>query len=31
MCCTPERSGLAVSFTEMALTPLLEKDLHDLS
>jgi len=31
MCCTPERSGLAVSFTEMALTPLLEKELHDLS
>lgn len=31
MSCTPERSGLEVCFSELALTPLLERDLHDLS
>lgn len=31
MCCTPERQGLAVKFSEMALTPPLDKSLHDLT
>lgn len=31
MCCTPERSGLAVRFSEFTLTDPLGKDLHDLS
>lgn len=31
MCCTPEREGLEVRFTDITLTPLQEKDLHDLS
>lgn len=29
--CTPERSGLAVSFSEFEITPALTKDLHDLT
>lgn len=31
MCCTPERSGLEVCFSDVKLQPLLEKSLHDLS
>ena len=31
MCCTPERAGLQVRFSEFRLTPPLGKDLHDLS
>ncbi|MFK3707087.1 hypothetical protein EDF73_108269 [Raoultella sp. BIGb0138] len=31
MCCTPERRGLAVEFLDMALSPPLDKPLHDLS
>lgn len=31
MCCTPERAGLAVRFSDWRLTPPLGKDLHDLS
>lgn len=31
MCCTPERQGLAVKFSDMTLTPPLNKSLHDLS
>ncbi|MBB5866222.1 DUF1349 domain-containing protein [Xanthomonas sp. 3058] len=31
MCCTPERAGLKVGFSEWALTAPLGKDLHDLS
>lgn len=31
MCCTPERSGLSVDFLDIALTPPLNKTLHDLS
>lgn len=31
MCCTPERSGLAVEFSELSLTPALRKEMHDLS
>ena len=31
MCCTPERSGLKVRFTEWRLGPALGKDLHDLT
>ncbi|HCW47883.1 MAG: DUF1349 domain-containing protein [Mixta calida] len=31
MCCTPERAGLAVTFSEMRLTPPNGKALHDLS
>ncbi|WP_414499804.1 DUF1349 domain-containing protein [Zymobacter sp. IVIA_12111.31 C1] len=31
MCCTPERAGLAVDFSELTLTPPLDKALHDLS
>jgi regulation of enolase protein 1 (concanavalin A-like superfamily) len=31
MCCTPERGGLAVLFSEFSVTPPLRRDLHDLS
>lgn len=31
MCCTPERGGLEVSFSNMSLGPPLGKSLHDLS
>lgn len=31
MCCTPERAGLQVTFSDWMLTPLLGKDLHDLT
>jgi uncharacterized protein len=31
MCCTPERAGLAVVFSEFRLTEPTQKDLHDLS
>lgn len=31
MCCTPERAGLSVEFSDFEVTPALEKDLHDLS
>lgn len=31
MCCTPERAGLAVEFSDLTLTPPLDKALHDLS
>jgi hypothetical protein len=31
MCCTPEREGLKVHFSEFSLTPPAGKDLHDLS
>jgi hypothetical protein len=31
MCCTPERAGLEVRFSEWRLGPALGKDLHDLS
>jgi uncharacterized protein len=31
MCCTPERAGLNVRFSEFQLLPPLEKALHDLS
>jgi len=31
MCCTPQRAGLKVVFSDMRLTPALKKDLHDLS
>ena len=30
MCCTPERAGLAVHFSDWTLTNHLGKDLHDL-
>ena len=30
-CCTPERSGLCVLFSDFELTPAIERDLHDLS
>nr|WP_236663343.1 DUF1349 domain-containing protein [Aeromonas jandaei] len=30
MCCTPERQGLAVRFSDLRLTPPLGKALHDL-
>lgn len=30
MCCTPERAGLAVRFSDWTLTKHLGKDLHDL-
>jgi len=30
MACTPERSGLAVAFSDFRLTPPLGKELHDL-
>ncbi|HEX8537710.1 MAG TPA: DUF1349 domain-containing protein [Cystobacter sp.] len=31
MCCTPQRAGLSVRFSEFRLTPPLGKDLHDLT
>lgn len=31
MCCTPEREGLDVSFSEFRVGPPLGKDLHDLT
>lgn len=31
MCCTPERSGLEVSFSEFRVTSPMNKPLHDLS
>lgn len=31
MCCTPKRAGLTVAFSEFAVGPALDKDLHDLS
>ena len=31
MCCTPERAGLRVRFSDFRLTAPLGKDLHDLS
>jgi regulation of enolase protein 1 (concanavalin A-like superfamily) len=31
MCCTPEREGLAVVFSEFRVTAPTQKDLHDLS
>jgi regulation of enolase protein 1 (concanavalin A-like superfamily) len=31
MCCTPQRAGLAVAFSDFTLGPALGKDLHDLS
>ena len=31
MCCTPEREGLDVVFSEFSLLPPSQKDLHDLS
>jgi regulation of enolase protein 1 (concanavalin A-like superfamily) len=31
MCCTPQRAGLAVAFSDFTVGPALGKDLHDLS
>ena len=31
MCCTPERAGLTVVFSEFRVTEPTQKDLHDLS
>lgn len=31
MCCSPQRAGLEVEFSEFTVGPPLEKDLHDLS
>jgi uncharacterized protein len=31
MCCTPERAGLRVAFSDFRIGPPLHKDLHDLS
>ncbi|MFG6206100.1 DUF1349 domain-containing protein [Pseudomonas retamae] len=31
MCCTPEREGLRLSFSEFSVGPALKKELHDLS
>jgi len=31
MCCTPERAGLEVEFSNFEVMPPLAKDLHDLS
>jgi regulation of enolase protein 1 (concanavalin A-like superfamily) len=31
MCCTPERGGLRVLFSDFSVTPPIAKDLHDLS
>jgi len=31
MCCTPQRAGLAVIFSQFSVQPALQKGLHDLS
>lgn len=31
MCCTPQRAGLEVHFSDFSVQPALQKDLHDLS
>ena len=31
MCCTPERAGLEVAFSQFSTGPALQKDLHDLT
>jgi len=31
MCCSPKTKGLSAEFSEILLTPPLDKDLHDLS
>lgn len=31
MCCTPQRAGLAVRFSQFTMGPALGKDLHDLT
>jgi regulation of enolase protein 1 (concanavalin A-like superfamily) len=31
MCCTPERAGLKVVFSDFTVTPLVGKTLHDLT
>ena len=31
MCCTPERAGLTVAFSEFRVGPALDRPLHDLS
>lgn len=31
MCCTPQRAGLEVHFSNFSVQPALQKDLHDLS
>ena len=31
MCCTPERAGLEVAFSDFTVGPALGRDLHDLS
>jgi regulation of enolase protein 1 (concanavalin A-like superfamily) len=31
MCCSPQRAGLEVHFSEFSIQPALQKDLHDLS
>ena len=31
MCCTPERGGLEVVFSQFSIAPAQQKDLHDLS
>ena len=31
MCCTPERAGLEVVFSQFSTGPALQKDLHDLT
>jgi uncharacterized protein len=31
MCCTPNRAGLEVIFSEFSVQPAMKKDLHDLS
>jgi uncharacterized protein len=31
MCCTPERAGLEIEFSEFQIGPPMGKDLHDLS
>ncbi|WBS00710.1 DUF1349 domain-containing protein [Pseudoduganella sp. SL102] len=31
MCCTPQRAGLAVRFSDFTVGPALGKDLHDLT
>ncbi len=31
MCCTPERAGLDVRFSDFRIGPPIVKDLHDVS
>jgi len=31
MCCSPERGGLDIAFSDFSVTPPIDKALHDLT